>query len=484
MITNKIKYFRAMIVFSLISILLVSFVFHNIAIASSETVTALAVSSDNIAWGVEATGMDNYIKKLTEAGNDKEIKIAVLDTGINPNHEVFEGRLDLNPAYARDYINNDDTIEDVDGHGTAIASLIAESTPSNVKIIPVKVINTEAELFKSLDFVYNGMKAVAYEADILCFALGIEPAGVSPIQLNALTETLTNDIPETTVIVSNVGDYIDGSGTQEVQAPALLSMFFNATALDEENNIMEYSRYGSRVDFALPGVNLKVASNASNTGYRTVSGTAYSAGLLSGAFGLLKAEFPDYTNEQLKEILIENCEDLGDAGKDDYYGYGKINFNTSMFKKVNIVNRTQNEASVGFSPSDLSDSNFSVINPSLNTFYVSCEAPCLVVTKEIGKNNYTKLVATATEVQNVYSFSLNISSSTEVMILLKGDIDRNGIVTVRDLLKLRDAVLADEVDDLEELDTLIYNVDGRGIIGISDIVTLRNEILTTGSIAW
>ncbi|MBR7163287.1 MAG: S8 family serine peptidase, partial [Clostridia bacterium] len=130
--------------------------------------------SDNINWGAEAIDIGGYRQYLVDnksAWTDREVVVVVLDTGINTSHPMFEGRLltdengeikgysYVDSTYHYSYDNlafdvddptteieeGDSTkysFEDDNGHGTHVAGIIASLTPSNVKILPIKIANS------------------------------------------------------------------------------------------------------------------------------------------------------------------------------------------------------------------------------------------------------------------------------------------------------------------------------------------------------
>ena len=379
--------------------------------------------------------------------------------------------------YAYDYVNNTDNPVDDNGHGTLVAGAIVESTPSNVKVVPVKVMGNDGE--GNINSIFTAITNVSPYVDIINLSLGSDSSEISSDDMETLENYFKNIVESTGVIIVCAA----GNSRTAVEYPAASQYTLAASSIDSENNFADFSCFGEEIDFALPGVDVVLPYHTDNHDYVKVDGTSVSCPFLAASVALVKAENNEYSQGEIVEVLKKNCIDLGAPGKDIYFGYGSINFNIDMVEMVSIINDTKNVASVGFNLVSLSNLEY-LTSPSSSTFFVECESACFVFAKKEGEENYTKLVANATGTDNVYSFALNSSGLTEILVLLKGDIDKNGLVTVRDLLKLRDTILTDEVDNLKGLEKLIYNVDGRGIIGISDIVVLRDELLTVGSIEW
>ena len=109
------------------------------------------------------TQLGNYLNN--NKGN-KIITVAVLDTGIDVSRPIFKDRLTY--ADQLNYSNSGDAnnITDDNGHGTEIASIIARNTGSNVKILPIKVLNKEGK--GTLAGLYMGIhKAIMSGVDVI-----------------------------------------------------------------------------------------------------------------------------------------------------------------------------------------------------------------------------------------------------------------------------------------------------------------------------
>ena len=99
------------------------------------------------SWGWDAKtdylGANAYLTTLLETVEESNLNgqvVAILDTGINPNHTLFSGR--LLTKYARNFTSTSDSdYIDEAGHGTHVAGTIAEITPASVKILPLRVLD-------------------------------------------------------------------------------------------------------------------------------------------------------------------------------------------------------------------------------------------------------------------------------------------------------------------------------------------------------
>ena len=95
-------------------------------------------------------------------------------------------------------------------------------------------------------------------------------------------------------------------------------------ASDQNDLLATFSNRGSLVDFVAPGVSIVTTSNAGDTSYAAVSGTSFACPITAGLCGLIWSRNPTLTPAQVETIIRGSCRDLGTAGLDDLYGYGRI----------------------------------------------------------------------------------------------------------------------------------------------------------------
>ncbi len=84
-----------------------------------------------------------------------------------------------------------------------------------------------------------------------------------------------------------------------------------------------FSNYGPDVDMFAPGVNVWTTTNGG--GYGGVSGTSFSAPMANGALSTIWSANPALSADQVELILFRTCDDLGEPGEDDTFGWGRAN---------------------------------------------------------------------------------------------------------------------------------------------------------------
>jgi len=59
--------------------------------------------------------------------------------------------------------------------------------------------------------------------------------------------------------------------------------------------------------------------------YVRLSGTSFAAPHVSGVAALVRSRHPEFTREQVQQVLLQSADDLGPAGWDPNFGYGRVN---------------------------------------------------------------------------------------------------------------------------------------------------------------
>jgi hypothetical protein len=259
------------------------------------------------------------------------VKIAVIDSGINPNLAEFAGRID---TASQDVAGNEPLV-DRSGHGTAV-SAVAAANRNNSGMMGVAF----ASSIISLNVAEPGSCATScvYWDNDISAAIDIaveEGAKVINISLgggdisNSIVQALVRAADAGIVVVLSAGN--DGLTMPEgfAQQGADLASNGNviiAGAVDAAGNIASFSnRAGDYSEHYLAALGVNVATTNSDGALSTWSGTSISAPVISGAAALLASAFPNLTGSEIVQILFDSADDRGAAGVDAVYGHGKLN---------------------------------------------------------------------------------------------------------------------------------------------------------------
>ncbi len=301
--------------------------------------------SSSGTWGQSYRDMWGLEKIRTQQAWDIEtgspnITVAVIDTGVDYNHpdidKVNTMWTDDQGHYGYDYVNNDsDPIDDF-GHGTHVAGTIAGFTNNSIgissiswhsKIMAVKGFDNHGSGYDSW-LVACINYAVENGADILSNSWG----GFGNSQALA-------DAFQTAYDVGCVNVAAAGNSNMDARyfSPANLSTVITVSAFDVNDQKASFSNYGTKIDVAAPGVDiLSLRANGTdmyNDGgthivgnyYYRADGTSMACPQVSGLAALILSLRPDFTNEQVREVIRTAADDVDAPDFDLNSGYGRIN---------------------------------------------------------------------------------------------------------------------------------------------------------------
>ena len=308
-------------------------------------------------WNTKVMGFRNVAPDIKKYGDN--VTVAVLDSGINRYHALIKDGRKIYKGY--DFANNDSNPADDFGHGTAVTSIITQSTESNVKILPVKIGDSSGGI-NLLNVLLGVDYARTHGADIVNLSIGVYLLPLSRYDEDTVKKFIAK---ADTFFKKFKGPIIAAAGNESLNIndylvwPAVSKYTIAVSALTEgtgSNPVFDssYSNYGAGIDFSAPGTKINIADYKSTTGSVTYEsdGTSYAAPHVTAAAALLMANKSSIsTKVQVKTALGLISKDLGPAGKDVQYGRGcpmftgsnlAISKNVRNIKKatVKIANKT------------------------------------------------------------------------------------------------------------------------------------------------
>ncbi len=248
-----------------------------------------------------------------------DITIAVIDTGVSSNHPDLAGK--VLPGYNAILDNNH--AEDDNGHGTAIAGLIAANTNNGqgvagacwgCTILPVKVLDSygmgeDAYLSRGIRW------ATDQGADIINLSMG----GVDDSTI--LREAVAYAYERGVLVVAASGnDHLEGNFRNY---PAAFPEVVAVGATDMLDMITDFSTTGDYVDLTAPGVGLWTTIPYGD--YGQPGGTSFAGPFVVGVAGLIMTLRDDLSHADVACILAASADDQGMPGRDDQYGWGRLN---------------------------------------------------------------------------------------------------------------------------------------------------------------
>ena len=331
----------------------------NVKVSISQLVNTNAYALSNYnSWGAEETNIDLFQDYLNTNGSTEEMVVAVLDTGINTAHEIFENRLLIDgfgKVVGKSYYDSrytysgykfeDDNLDakgNPKGHGTHVAGIIADLTPDNVKILPIKVLDYQG--YGSSSYIIAGLEKIYEEYsevyNVVCanMSLGGSCDTIAETnELNDLFDEIFIKLRSKGILpVVAAGNerantkYSWPSGCRETAiVVSALKQTYSGLRFDDG-----YSNYGDSVDISAPGTEIRSATignfsvYADDDCYLTMSGTSMAAPHVSAMVALINLDLNFMRNNpsdvEIEDRLLSMTVDLGVDGFDNKYGYGAL----------------------------------------------------------------------------------------------------------------------------------------------------------------
>ena len=245
--------------------------------------------------------------------NGEGVTVAVLDTGYDTEHADLTGRV----VASRDFTYSRNGVDDLNGHGTHVATTIAGTGAESDGLWAGMAPGTDLVIGKVLSNtgggstygILNGMVWAVQQqgADIVSMSLG----GTATSCDGPLVD-MVEALSDKALFVISAGN----SFTREtVGSPGCAPSALTVGAVDRNNETAVFSSRGpspdghsSKPDITSQGVAVVAAASGGfgETGYTALSGTSMSAPHVAGGASLLKQARPDLTPRELKKVLTSS----------------------------------------------------------------------------------------------------------------------------------------------------------------------------------
>lgn len=241
------------------------------------------------------------------------VTIAILDTGVDPGHP------DLAPLLVPgwNFVDNNANASDVHGHGTKVAGTAAGAANNalgiagvagGANIMPIRVADpTGSATYSAL------AQGVVWAAD----------RGAKVANMSFRVADSSSVISAANYMKSKGGLVTSSAGNDGLDTgiPATTSMIV-ASATDGSDALTSWSSWGNFVTVAAPGAGIYTTTLGG--GYGSASGTSFSAPITAGVLALMFSVKPALPNTTIESLLFSTALDLGVAGRDNRYGWGRV----------------------------------------------------------------------------------------------------------------------------------------------------------------
>ena len=267
-------------------------------------------------WSLPLIGWENAYGSVTPSGS---ARVAILDTGIDGSHPDLDG----NVVAGTSILDGSDGLSDPNGHGTAMAGIVAAETNNGagvagvayagVQVMPVVVLGADGTGQDS-DIIEGVVYAAEHGADVILMSFS------NPGYSEFLQEAIDYAWDEGVVLVAATGN----DGSSSVTFPAGDRGVIGVSNTDQSDALNGSSNYGQAVFLGAPGTG--IATTSAGGGYGSITGTSASAAEVAGAAALVHAA-SGASNGVVVSRLAKNAEAVGTR---EQTGNGRLNLDRAL----------------------------------------------------------------------------------------------------------------------------------------------------------
>lgn len=264
------------------------------------------------------------------------VTVAIIDTGIDTDHEEFKGRISkLSYNASEDKVVKDydmSVIEDEQGHGTKVAGTLGAALGNEAGITGIApeaellVIKCDADangnFLKASDLVFGLAYAIEADVDVVNMSFGTEQDIFSKYTKLAVDSDV--------ICVASAGN--DSTGL--LTYPAADENVIGVGAMDSDWELASYSNYGDNSDLVAPGTAYTTEMGGK---YGYAQGTSLASPMVAAAAALYRKEHADAEFKDIKDYLIASSVDLGSTGEDMLFGYGALDIYAFLYEEKGTI---------------------------------------------------------------------------------------------------------------------------------------------------
>ncbi|MFE5510669.1 S8 family serine peptidase [Streptomyces sp. NPDC056529] len=319
---------------------------------------AVAADAHPGQWYLDAMGAEDIWKKTTGKG----IKVAVIDTGVNPNTPSLKGK--VLKGWDASNTKGDET-DDYTGHGTTMAELIVGSGANggvkglapDAQVIPYRVSDTERQHERGVnafDLEEAVKAAVDSDAQIINISMASDYSDIYT------QEALQRANEKGKLVFAGAGNTAKKGNKK--QYPAAYPEVVAVAATDREGVVGDYSQHGDYIDLAAPGSDIPGWCDKNFKSYCTEDGTSNASAIASATAALIWSVHPDWTANQVLRVMLESAargSDWKPGTLSSYLGHGVVRPNAHINRglgkpgdpNVNPLTNTRTIGTPGPTPS-------------------------------------------------------------------------------------------------------------------------------------
>lgn len=293
---------------------------------------------------LDLTGRKKYYR---QGYRGQDIIVAVLDTGVAPNHPELQGKILEGRNFCKMYCSDYGYLDD-EGHGTHVAATIVGTNcgiAPSARILPCKVLpgfggGSIEELIEALYWVRDWRDKNGNKVDIVSMSLSCGDSEYTEVLHDAIKSLVENNI----AVICAAGN----TGDNTKLYPAYFNEPITVGAVDINQQTAYFSTRTEEVDVCQIGVD--VVSAWYKGGYIAMSGTSMATPIVTGIAALIASKYKTLFKkpiheEVLYEMLKINTVDLAFPGVDMETGAGFCTLGSGSTVRMTIsdINYTINQ---------------------------------------------------------------------------------------------------------------------------------------------
>ncbi|AIV38627.1 serine protease [Streptomyces sp. CCM_MD2014] len=248
-------------------------------------------------------------EKMWKTSTGEGIKVAVIDTGVNPDTPSLKGQV-LTDEVPKQVAYG--ATDDYAGHGTTMAELIVgtgaggrlRGLAPGAEVVPYRVPLGNELSAKEEKLAPTSAEAIRAAADSDARIISMSIGSVAYEAEDA--EAVKYAASKGKILVASVGN--GGQDSGYIEYPAAYPYVLGVSSIDDKSRISDFGQSGNYVDLVAPGENLPAYCNGNFETYcHNLNGTSFSTAITSAAAALIWSAHPDWTANQVTRALIDTA---------------------------------------------------------------------------------------------------------------------------------------------------------------------------------
>lgn len=290
------------------------------------------------------------------------VRIGIVDSGVQRNAVALNGRVVANLNYI-DPARNNLQVDDVVGHGTAVASLAAGASvgswPGGIapgaQIVSARIIADKPPVDdgSGKGNSFSGPLGVAQvHQDLISYNVKVMNNSWGGLYWTDLPTTAQVAAEYRPFVINHGGLVVFAAGNDARPEPSSLAAlpsqlgvagslpaadlergWLVATAVDPyaPGTLASYANAcGQAARYCLAAPGSAVYPDANGGSYYWNYGTSFAAPLVSGAAALVWQRYPYFDNNLVRQTLLGTAKDIGAPGVDAVFGYGLLDISRAI----------------------------------------------------------------------------------------------------------------------------------------------------------